>query len=216
MKQYSDLEYLRLSKGQRLGYKIAHFFSSIPGALLRGVQSIGRGIGSAVRGIGREFSFLASTFANGDAKTKLSYLIMGYGSLRRGQILRGLLFLLFEVVFIGYMILAGGHWLSQLPTLGTQGPTKELDPILDVYVTTYHDNSFKILLYGVLTIFFIVAFVYTWRLNIKQNAISERILKSGKKLKSGKRYYVQVRTVKKLNGKWYKAKWSAKKAVKVK
>ena len=37
MKQYSDLEYLRLSKGQRLGYKIAHFFSSIPGALLRGV-----------------------------------------------------------------------------------------------------------------------------------------------------------------------------------
>ena len=186
MKQYSDLEYLRLSKGQRLGYKIAHFFSSIPGALLRGVQSIGRGIGSAVRGIGREFSFLASTFANGDAKTKLSYFIMGYGSLRRGQILRGLLFLLFEVVFIGYMILAGGHWLSQLPTLGTQGPTKELDPILDVYVTTYHDNSFKILLYGVLTIFFIVAFVYTWRLNIKQNAISERILKSGKKLKSGR------------------------------
>ena len=48
------------------------------------------------------------------------------------------------------------------------------------------DNSFKILLYGVLTIFFIVAFIYTWRLNVKQNRIAEGILKSGKKLKSGK------------------------------
>ena len=186
MKQYSDLEYLKLSKGQRFRYKIAHFFGSIPRALLNGVKGIGNGIAKAVRGIGREFSDLASTFANGDGKTKLSYLIMGYGSLRRGQILRGLLFLLFEIVFIGYMVLAGGHWLSMLPTLGTEGPTKELDPILDVYVTTYHDNSFKILLYGVLTLFFIVAFIYTWRLNIKQNKISEQILKSGKKLKSGK------------------------------
>ena len=48
------------------------------------------------------------------------------------------------------------------------------------------DNSFKILLYGVLTIFFIVAFIYTWRVNVKQNKIAEGILKSGKKLKSGK------------------------------
>ena len=50
----------------------------------------------------------------------------------------------------------------------------------------YGDNSFRILLYGVLTIFFIVAFIYTWRLNVKQNKIAEGILKSGKKLKSGK------------------------------
>ena len=37
-----------------------------------------------------------------------------------------------------------------------------------------------------LTIFFIIAFIYTWRMNVKQNKISEEILKSGKKLKSGK------------------------------
>ena len=37
-----------------------------------------------------------------------------------------------------------------------------------------------------LTIFFIVAFIYTWRVNIKQNKIAEQILRSGKKLKSGK------------------------------
>ena len=186
MKQYSDLEYLKLSKGQRLGYKIAHFFGSIPAALANAGKGIWHLIQKAGIGIVRELSDLVSTFVNGDGKTKLSYLIMGYGSIRRGQFLRGLLFLLFEIVFIGYMVLAGGHWLSQLPSLGTEGPTKELDPILDVYVTTYHDNSFKILLYGVLTLFFIVAFIYTWRLNIKQNKISEQIIRSGKKLKSGK------------------------------
>ena len=34
--------------------------------------------------------------------------------------------------------------------------------------------------------FFIVGFIFTWRLNIKQNKIAEEILRSGKKLKSGK------------------------------
>ncbi|MBR3005832.1 MAG: hypothetical protein IKH68_04165, partial [Erysipelotrichaceae bacterium] len=38
--------------------------------------------------------------------------------------------------------------------------------------------------YGVMTILFILAFIYTWRLNIKQNQISEMLLKEGKKLKS--------------------------------
>ena len=33
MKKYSDLEYLKLSKGQRLRYKIARFFASIPLAI---------------------------------------------------------------------------------------------------------------------------------------------------------------------------------------
>ncbi|MBQ6348435.1 MAG: ABC transporter permease subunit [Clostridia bacterium] len=126
------------------------------------------------------------TFVNGDWKTKLSYLVMGFGNIARGQVLRGLLFLLFEVVFIGYMVLAGVYWMSMLPSLGFIGPHKEYHELLDTYVTVYGDNSFKILLYGVLTMFFIVGFIFTWRLNIKQNKIAEEILRSGKKLKSGK------------------------------
>lgn len=37
-----------------------------------------------------------------------------------------------------------------------------------------------------------------------------------KKLKSGKKYYVRVRSCKKINGKWINSKWSKKKSVKVK
>lgn len=186
MTRYSDLEYLKLSKGQRFLYKLALFFCSIPTFFKNlGLKILGF-FKSLGLGIAKEFKFLTETFKNGSAPTKISYLVMGFGNLARGQILRGILFLLFEIVFIGYMILVGGHWLSLLPSLGLKGPTEEYNMIYDVYVVTYNDNSFKILLYSVLTIFFIVAFIYTWRLNIKQNKISEDILASGKKLKSGK------------------------------
>ena len=188
MKRYSDLEYLRLSKGEKFLYKLASFFLAIPTALKNAGLAIGRFFKRIGLGIGHEFADLFLTFKNGDYKTRTSYLVMGFGSIARGQILRGLLFFLFEVVFIIYMALptGGGYWLSMLPSLGKQGPTVEYDIIYDAYVTHYYDNSFRILLYGVLTIFFIVAFIYTWRMNIKQNKISEQILKSGKKLKSGK------------------------------
>ena len=182
----NEKETLRLSKGEKKIYSLMSIVLGIPTFFKNVGLAIWNAIKSAGSAIGKELADIGSTFVHGDWKTKISYVIMGFGCLARGQILRGLLFLLFEVVFFGYMALAGCHWLSMLPSLGLQGPTKEYDLILDVEVTTYHDNSFKILLYGVLTIFFIIAFIYTWRTNIKQNKMAEKILASGKKLRSGK------------------------------
>ena len=186
MKRYSDLEYLQLSKWKRFCYRLLCFFLSIPTAIKNFFLGIGRFFKNAVLAIGREFKDIAVTFKEGDVHTKLSYVIMGWGCLRRGQILRGLMFLLFELVFIFYMIFSGGYWISMLPSLGKVGPGEVYDAVLDTYVYQYNDNSFKILLYGVLTIFFIIAFLYTWRTNIKQNRIAEQIIKSGKPLKSGR------------------------------
>ncbi len=186
MKQLTDLEYLRLSKGQRLLHRIASFFVSIPKGLLNILKTIGRGFGKAAVGLRDNLVDIGQTFREGDWAAKASFLVMGTGNIAHGQWLRGLLFLLFEVVFVVYMITGGTYWLSMLPSLGKQGPTMEYDPIYDIEVPIYHDNSFKILLYGVLTLFFIIAFIYTWRLNIKQNRLIAQILKSGKKLKSGR------------------------------
>ena len=186
MNRLSDLEYLRLSKWKRLGYRLKSFFAAVPLWFVKLFQRIAAGIAALGRGIASEAKMLVSTFLQGSWKTKTSYLIMGFGNIARGQVLRGVLFLLFEIVFAFYMITTGNHWLSMLPSLGKVGPTKEYNVLLDVYTTAYNDNSFKILLYGVLTLFFIVAFLYTWRLNVKQNQISEKILASGKKLKSGR------------------------------
>ena len=186
MRKYTDLEYLKLPKLRRFGYRVGSFFTGIPKAIWNFIKSIGSGLKKAGIAVGSECKDIWETFVKGDWKTKLSFLVMGFGNLARGQILRGILFLLFEIVFIGYMIIAGGYWLSMLPSLGKQGPVEVYNPVLDVNGTTYHDHSFKILLYGVLTIFFIIAFIYTWRVNIRQNKIAEEILRSGKKLKSGK------------------------------
>lgn len=122
------------------------------------------------------------SITKGDIWTKLSCLIMGLGCAVRGQIVRGLVFLTFEVLFILYMINNGSYWLSMLPSLGIVGPTKEYDAFFDQYVVTYNDNSFKILLYGVLTIFLIVAFVITWGMNIKMSYDAQRRQELGKKI----------------------------------
>ena len=182
----SDLEFLRLTKFQGFIYKLIHFFKGIPNGIKKLFIALGTLIGRALTAVKNEFTDIFTTFVNGDFKTKLSYLVMGFGSIARGQILRGILFLLFEVVFIVYMITAGFHWLGKFRTLGDTGSSMQYDPILDTYVRVAGDDSFKILLYGLLTIIFIICFVYTWRLNVKQNKIAEEILKSGKKLKSGK------------------------------
>lgn len=188
MKKYSGLEYLQLTKLQRFGYKFLAFFCGIP----LWFKNLGIKIWNQLKRFGlfvaHDTVDLVNTFKNGDWKTRLSYLVMGFGSAARGQVLRGLLFFVFEAVFITYMCLpqGGGYWLSMMPSLGKVGRSKVLDPELDVYYYQDGDNSFRILLYSVLTIFFVIAFIYTWRLNIKQNRIAQEILASGKKLKSGK------------------------------
>ncbi len=186
MKQYSDLEFLKLSKGKKFLYKLASFFASIPRGIANFFRKIGLFFKKIGLGLAGEAKDIALTFKEGDYKTKLSFIIMGFGCIMRGQILRGLMFLLLEAVFIFYMVTSGAHWLSMLPSLGKVGPREVYNEVLDTYVYEYNDNSFKILLYGVLTLFFIFAFVYTWRVNIKQNRIAQSILASGKKLRSGK------------------------------
>ncbi len=188
MEKLNDLQYLRLSKWKKFLYKLCMFFVGIPVFFKNIGIKIGRFFKNIVLRIKDLFVDLFLTFKNGDYKTRVSYLIFGFGNITRGQVFRGLFFFLFEVLFIFYMIFWGGGWLSKLGTLGTQGPTTEWVDVggIDVEKTVYHDDSFKILLYGILTIFFIIAFIYTWRINIKQNKIAQEILATGKKLKSGK------------------------------
>ena len=100
-----------------------------------------------------EFVDIGRTFKNGDWKTKVSYFVLGFGNFARGQIGRGILFLAFELIFIFYMVLWGGYWIGQIGTLGTVGPGEIYNEIYDQYVPVYNDNSFKILLYSVLSIF---------------------------------------------------------------
>ena len=188
MKQLNTLEYLRLNKIQRLIYKIQEFFCSIPGATVRFFKKLGTKILDFFKFLIEDIVDIGVTFKKGSWMTRVSYLIMGFGNLARKQILRGLLFLLFEAAFVVYMVLAGANWLSQFGVLGTvNGGQQEVVYFGKTYYTqVVGDNSFKILFYGLLTIIFIVALVYTWRLQIRQNKICDEIEAQGKKVKSDK------------------------------
>ncbi len=176
----NDLDYLRLSKPQKFVHKLKAFFLSLPGKLLGALKGLLLWIAGLFKGIGRFLKDLGVTYVKGDWKTKVSYTVMGFGSMARGQWMRGLLFLIFQTVFNLYFWFFGRTYLGKLATLGTVETAKK------GRVTVYGDNSFLILLYGVLTIFFIAAFIYTWYVNIKQNKLSEMVLKSGRKLKSAR------------------------------
>lgn len=186
MTQLNALEYLKLNKIQRLLYRIQLFFCSIPSKLVEFFKKLGAKIVDFFKFLIDDIADIGRTFKKGSWMTRVSFFIMGFGNLARKQILRGLLFFLFEVAFIVYMVLAGGNWLSQFGTLGTVNGGQKYDPIYDVNVQVAGDNSFKILLYGLLSIIFIFALVYTWRLQIRQNKVCDEIEAVGKKVRSDK------------------------------
>ncbi|MDE6586088.1 MAG: sugar ABC transporter permease [Clostridia bacterium] len=175
-----------MHKLEKIWYSIKCFFFGIPGWFVRLFKSIWTKIKKFGIWIKDDVVDMYNIFVHGKWQTKVSYLIMGFGSIWRGQVGRGILFLLFEAVFILYMCLSGGYWLSLFDTLGDTPPGTVLDPEYDVWVRVPGDDSFKILFYGLISIIFILALFYTWRLNVKQNGIIDKILADGKKIKGTK------------------------------
>ena len=225
MKRLNDLEFLKLNKFQAFWYKVGLFFCAIPGWLVGVISAIGAFFVRCFLAVKNEIVDIATTFTQGNKAVKLSFFLFGAGNLFYGQTLRGLGFLLFEVVFLFYMffplngILNGfvlpaagegvlgwvkwifggewcvgtgrywlekGNWFKVGSTVGTEQGHNEYNAIFDTDVWVAGDDSVKVMLYGLLTIIFIIAFIWTWRLQVKQCRICMDITAQGKKVKSGK------------------------------
>ncbi|MBO5352406.1 MAG: sugar ABC transporter permease [Lachnospiraceae bacterium] len=141
------------------------------------MKGILRAITNAFRWLGNDIKEIGSTFAHGDWKTRVSYVIMGFGSIMRKQFLRGFLFLALEIVYIFYMISSGIGYLAKFDTLGDVGRGFNADGTV-----RYGDNSFLILLFGLLTILFTVVLLVVWRMNLRENRKAQELLAEGKKL----------------------------------
>ena len=137
-------------------------------------------IANFFKALGNNIKEIGTTFVSGDWKTKVSYLIMGFGPLLRGFIARGIAFLAVEIAYICYMVFIGVDYMAQLGTLGTV--ETHMDP--KTFLTIYGDNSFLILLYGVLTVLLTLFFIVLWRLNISENRKEEKMLAEGRKVPS--------------------------------
>ena len=194
MKKLNDLEYLKLNKLQAFWYKLQLFFCAIPAwfkSLGLKIVDFFKSFGIAVKD---EAVDIFNTFKKGNWAVRLSFLIFGLGNIFYGQVMRGIFFLLFELIFITYMVLPSGgaywlgkcNWFQKGATIGTVQGKFEYDEIYDTDIWVAGDDSVKVLLYGLLTVIFIVAFIWTWRLQVKQCRICMDITAKGKKVKSGK------------------------------
>ena len=152
MKKLTRSEYFKLNAIQKLLYNVLCFLWAIPTTFISICKAAGSGIKGFCKSFKNEILNIFTTFRDGDWKTRVSYLIFGFGNLSRGQIMRGLFFLVFEVAFIVYMVLKGTFWLGKFRTLGDVAPGEVYSPIYDTYIRVDGDNSFDILLYGILTI----------------------------------------------------------------
>ena len=194
MKKLNDLEYLKLSKFEAFQYKFLMFLCAIPGWIWHGLVKAYQAVLGFLTSILEGFVDIGTTFTKGNWAVKLSFFIFGFGNLYYGQIMRGLFFLLFEIIFIGYMLvpsgglywLGKGNWFQVGKTIGTVQGGMQYDPVFDTDTWVGGDDSVKVMLYGLLTILFIVAFIYTWRLQVKQCKICMDITAKGKKVRSGK------------------------------
>ena len=194
MRKLSDLEYLKLSKSRAFMYRLLMFFCAIPSFLMHLIRGIGYFFVKCYTAVRDELVDIGSTFIKGNWAVKLSFLIFGFGNIFYGQVARGLLFLLFEVIFIGYMIvpsggiywLQKGNWFQTGSTVGTVQGDFVYDEIYDTDIWVPGDDSVKVMLYGLLTIMFIVAFVATWRMQVKQCRINMEIKAAGRRIRHAK------------------------------
>lgn len=171
----ADLEYLKMTSSRRFLYRTGRMLKKAPKAALRGAVEIPLRLKSGIRGLFDGVSELFYGFRDGDAKTRISYFLMGFGLLLRGQIARGVLYLVFEAVFLVYMTLFGWRYLLDLSHLGRVASESYTDPETGLTFQRYVDNSMLILLYGILTAFFVLSFLYVWYRSCRSSIEAQRM-----------------------------------------
>jgi len=110
--QISELEYIKLTGWQKFSYKFVMFFKGLTRAFLNfftlAIPCFFKQIWSVIKGWGLTIGGAAK---HGAWKTRTSFVVFGFSQLARKQWLRGILYLVFELLFILYMALFGGQYL---------------------------------------------------------------------------------------------------------
>lgn len=172
-----NLDKFKMNKFERLIFNIKQLFITFPQkfkSLFK--EKIPLFLKRIFIMIKNELLDVFNTFKKGDIATKGSFFVMGLSLIKNRYYLRGILYLLFEVIFIIYMFFFGWKYLKLFGTLGTKETSDNIwNEETGTYERVWGDNSMLILLYSVITIFFIICFIYVWRQNIKQSKICEQM-----------------------------------------
>lgn len=150
----------------------------------RETSAIRRAARAFAGGTAAQFKEIYVIFKNGDFKTRLSFVFMGAGSLLRGQIVKGFLYLGFGALVILYYLFFGWNYLKDFGTLGENAQVRVWDEALQIYKRVPGDNSMLILLFSVVSIAIIVPALLLWRANLRSAYRAQKRLEDGGKLNS--------------------------------
>jgi len=123
-----------------------------------------------------------TAFLSGNIITKLSAVVFGLGNILHKQIIRGLLLLGLEIAYFYYMISIGINSIQNLFTLGTKTQEEVYNETKMIYEYVVGDNSMLCLLYGVITVFITILFIYLLTTSVKSAYSTQILIEKGKKL----------------------------------
>lgn len=120
----------------------------------------------------------------GSVWTRCSLFIMGFGQIARGRVAKGAVYLCLQAAFLLYMIFFGGEYVAHLfsGNLGTKSSAEQWNEALQLFEKIPGDNSFLILLYGVVSLVVIGLFSVVWAMNVKDNFYCDLCQRTSKPL----------------------------------
>ncbi len=127
---------------------------------------------------------IALALKKGSLYTRLSFLFMGFGQIARGQIGKGLFYAVTQVAFWLFIIFFGGRYIGHLfsGNLGNKLSGEQWNETLQIFEKIKGDNSFLILLYGVVSLVVVALFLVLWQENVKGSYENDIRIKAGKSL----------------------------------
>ncbi len=126
---------------------------------------------------------LLSAVCNGGGVVWASLIVMGLGNIVSGQIIKGALFLLVELLFLAFFLgpEGGAYQISRLPGLGERLQGEVWNEDKGIFEYTEGDRSQLILLYGIAWLCIAVLFLVLWRGSVISGYKALRMKREGER-----------------------------------
>ena len=158
------------------------FFSSIILSIFSFFVNFGKNIAMFFVRIYRMFVHYGTIFKKGDKHTRLSFLIMGWGSFIHKQYVKGVGYFLIQVGIITSIFTVFWRYLIKFTTLGTDLTRPAgFDEACNCYLPAVEgDNSMLVLLFSIAAFLLIFGLLYVYTLNIETAYRNQIAVAAGK------------------------------------
>lgn len=161
---------------KKTGLWILDFIISIFSSIYNFFSMLFKETYKGIVGVFHFFEHKVRQFKYNDWSGKLSFIVFGASSFKHKQYINGVLFVLFEIVYILFMSLFGFNAIYMLGTLGTKLPGPDPSCEDEMFCEWINgDNSVLILIYGLLSVLSIFLFIYVWIRSINSGYNNYRI-----------------------------------------